>query len=571
MRALVIAICVAASSVALAQSNDVPALIKLIENQPNDMDRTAWKEQRRDAARKLGNSRDKRATPVLIKIAETETFDIIGEIAIEGLGNLGDPAAIPALQKITGDVSRDKGQRDLARKALAKLGSGEAAPPPPPPPNPHPTPTPPPPPTPSPSPAPSPSPPPSEPIGSGLIGVRAGPEAPPELPEIADDALAAYERVTFAAGTASFDYDTLRHRSDFAADIAGLYQRRTERPGSAWGVNAGGHLVTGLVNPDGMQQSRGAVLTANADGEGRIYSGQVYGVGKAATALQYTYISNVNDTGMPVAKNTVFTADAEVAIGGGYGRVLDVGAAIRVRRLSRTLDAARALGRPIDASTAKKLQLTWWALRAERSTYRALVATIAILREGGILLSEPDGGLTYEILNVLRDTQLYVRPEGFDLQVAFGEGYLKRPDMTNVENGRVEQLLAQAGYGAQLDDDKLELSGTGYGRLRLFAPDMTPSPWAVGATVRTQRFAYGDHGDPFGVIDIAGTVQVSNDAMMTSSKSMRISGELGFTYVINQASGLRLAAQVVSDAGALYLGAQLQATYGLLDGVFSHL
>ena len=109
----------------------------------------------------------------------------------------------------------------------------------------------------------------------------------------------------------------------------------------------------------------------------------------------------------------------------------------------RALEAARALGRPIDRPTARRLQLTWWALRGERSTYRALVATVAILREAGVLLGEPDAGLSYEMLNVLRDSQLTLRPSGLDLQIAFGEGYLQRPDQPPpAESGRVEQLLA---------------------------------------------------------------------------------------------------------------------------------
>ena len=76
------------------------------------------------------------------------------------------------------------------------------------------------------------------------------------------------------------------------------------------------------------------------------------------------------------------------------------------------------------------LQLTWWALRGERSTYRALIATVAILREAGILLGEPERGDHLRDPDVLRDTQLFLRPSGFDVQLAFGEGYLKRPDAT---------------------------------------------------------------------------------------------------------------------------------------------
>jgi hypothetical protein len=553
-----------------AQSADVPGLIKLIENQPSDMDRSTWKEKRRDAARKLAQSKDKRALPELAKLAETETFDIIGEIAIEGLGTLGDPGAVPTLQKIVADPQRDKGQRDLARKALYKLGAS-AEPPPPtnpaPPTNPVVTP---------------PGNTPTEPSLTGpnhdVLSTDLHPETNvlPELPVMADDTLAAYERLTFAGGTANFAYDTLRKRFDFDADVAGTYNKRVEREKVAWGLDLAAHVVGGWIDPPGRALSRGAEVDITADGEARAYTGNLYGVGKAAFAMQTNYTANV-DPNNPANdfKDTRTLADLEVAVGGGYGRLLDVGAAIRVRQLARALDHNHALGKPIDAATQKRLELTWWALRGERTSYRSLLATVAILREAGILLSEPDAGLTYEILNVLRDTQLYVRPSGFDIQVAFGEGYLRRPDgmnamyPMNAESGRIEQLLAQAGYGAQLDDDKLEITGTGYARLRLFAPDMQPSPWAVGVAASMTRFTYAEHGDPIGAFDLTGSAQVSSDDLQMSDTSLRVTGELGFTYWLNQASGIRLAGQVAEDGGALFFGAALQASYGLLDGTFA--
>src|SRR5262245_25284915 len=118
---LVAAVLAATVAPVYAQPSDVPGLIKLVETQPPDMDKSAWREKRRDAARKLAASKDKRAVPVMIKLAETELYDIIGEIAIEALGNLGDASAVPVLQKIANDSSREKPQRDLAKKALAKL------------------------------------------------------------------------------------------------------------------------------------------------------------------------------------------------------------------------------------------------------------------------------------------------------------------------------------------------------------------------------------------------------------------------------------------------------------------
>ena len=606
------------------QPVDVAAQIKLVETQPADMDRSTWKERRRDAARKLGQSKDKRAVPVLIKLAETETFDIIGEIAIEGLGNLGDGAAAPTLQRILADPARDKAQRDLAKKALAKLGTdpGSGAAKAPPPGNGR---------TPTGTgatgtgatgagaagtgtgtsagaagasgagaksstgaksgtgatgagatstggtgagAAPS-----SETkarstegaaAGSSLLGERAASEAP-ALPVLPDDALAAYERVTFAGGTASLGYDTARKRLALDADVAGLYQKRIERETMAWGLDAGAHVVAGYINPEGRSLTRGAQVDITVDGEARFYSGTVYGIGRGAAASQVNYVSDV-DAANPdnTLKDTRFTADLQVAIGGGYGRVIDAGAAIRVRRLARTLDAARALGKQIDGATARRLQLTWWSLRGERSTYRALVATVAILREAGILLGEPDAGLSYEILNVLRDSQLVLRPSGLDAHILVAEGYLQRPDdPTPNESGRVEQVLAAASYGAQLDDDKLELSGGAYGRLRLFAPDDQPSPWAAGAGIRARRFMYGEHGDPLGALDVSGELQLSDDDLMDSQIGQRITGTVGISWWINTASALRLSANIGEDRGVVFIGAKLELTYGLLDGTFA--
>lgn len=643
MRALICCLLVLAFAVpAHAQATDVPGLIKLIENQPSDMDRSTWKEKRRDAARKLAQTKDKRAVPVLIDLAETETFDIIGDIAIEGLGTLKDSSAVPVLQRIVGDASRDKSSRELARKALGKLGAPETA------------------------------------AGSGastgsgsgsggsgtgsasaagsgtatvttgpkasggakptsggrtsssadgkhgapddnhasvgdsstvasaqptadettglegggasggLTGGDTGESAAVELPVIADDVIAASDRLTFAIGTAGLSYDTARSRLDFDANAAGRYQKRVETEQRALGLDLGAEVVAGMVNPEGRGVTRGLIVNLHGEGEARFYSGMLYGIGKTAIGAgfqQFSYRDPTNPDNDSVGGDArAFTADLQLALGGGYGRVIDVGGAIRVQRLARMLDDARALGKPIDAATAKRLQLTWWALRGERSSFRSLMATIAILREAGILLGEPSAAVTYEILTVLRDTQLYMRPSGFDVHILFGEGYLHRPDSDGDGTcdlgasrcGRIEQVLLEAGYGKQLDDNKLEVTGNATARYRLFPGDGNPAPWAAGAYAGMRRFTYGEHGDPFGALDLRGGILVSSDASTMDpctgfgcDKSLRIEGELGFTYWINQASGLRLAAQVAEDAGEFFVGARLEATYGLLDGTFA--
>jgi hypothetical protein len=115
-----------------AHADKVDDLIALVARKPAGMSAAEWREQRRDAARELGRSGDKRAVEPLMKVAESEKFDAVAEIAIEALGKLGDPRAVPLLKKIADDETRDQYLREAARGALAELGAPAGAEPPPP-------------------------------------------------------------------------------------------------------------------------------------------------------------------------------------------------------------------------------------------------------------------------------------------------------------------------------------------------------------------------------------------------------------------------------------------------------
>lgn len=54
-----------------------------------------------------------------------------------------------------------------------------------------------------------------------------------------------------------------------------------------------------------------------------------------------------------------------------------------------------------------------------------------------------------------------------------------------------------------------------------------------------------------------------------SQIGQRVSGELGVTWWINAASGVRIAASAGEDRGVLFIGGQLELTYGLLDATFA--
>jgi len=286
---------------------------------------------------------------------------------------------------------------------------------------------------------------------------------------------------------------------------------------------------------------------------------------------QTTYISDTQNDGTVAARDVRFGTELELGVGVGYGRVLDTGSLVRVRRISAVLESNRALGRPIDAQTARRLQAAWWALRGSTSTHPVLIATVSILRESGVLLGEPDAGLTYELLEVLRDGQLDDRREGFDASLVFGEGYLSREDNPMIDNGRVEQVLASASYAKQLPGDTSDLTGTAFAKLRVFTEMNAPSPYVLGANARWRQFFYGDHYDPTGALDVGATIGASNDDFMNSTTGYLLGGQIGWTMRPNRASSVRLGADARLDSGQFFLGATLDISYGLAPAGFARM
>ena len=568
---LAAALAAAAAAPALAQPADVPTLIQLIDKQPAGVDRPTWKEQRRDAAKKLAASGDKRAVPTLIKLADAEAFDVIGEIAIEGLGALGDKSAVPTLEKIAADSSRDRQQRDLAKKALAKLGAPATPPPPPPPPPDDPTPPPPPP--------DRDVPPPDGDTGSAggaiappdgvpdLLGTRT--PAPPATDRFAPDVLAQREELTFAVGAASLGYDSVRDRTAFDLDASGRYARWIDRDKTAWGAEAGARVVAGYLNPEGPARSRAVIVDVDSGGQFRAYAGPgVYGIGRAVIAGQLQYLSVIRDDPMDTYKDGRTAADLGVAIGGGYGRIIDRGPRLRVAQLEALLEAGRALGRPIDDDLAAKLQSAWWDTRRDRTGFRQLTATVAILREAGVLLGEPDAATTFGMIEVLRDPSYDHRQDGIDVSLQIGEEYLLREDEPMVPEGRTELVLVTATAARQLGLASEAIAHLD-ARYRILADDGVPAPWRVGADATWRHFVHADHGELVGALDVGARLVASDDDRDDTDLGVAIGGSAGWTWVFNRASSVRAAADVTLDAGELFLGARVSGSYGFLDAAFA--
>jgi hypothetical protein len=96
-----------------------------------------------------------------------------------------------------------------------------------------------------------------------------------------------------------------------------------------------------------------------------------------------------------------------------------------------------------------------------------------------------------------------------------------------------------------------------------------PAPWQAQINGRWRRFAHGDHGELLGTLDVSAALLASDDDTDQTELGARVMGEVGWTWQLNRASGLRLAGQAAFESGQFFVGASLEASYGWLDAGFA--
>tara|TARA_R110002073_G_scaffold24260_5_gene81971 strand:+ start:13266 stop:14990 length:1725 start_codon:yes stop_codon:yes gene_type:complete len=537
------------TSWAQEEGDRVADLIELVRKRPSGKDRDAWRDERREAARELGTLGDARAVPVLIQIVKTEQFDAVGEIAIVSLGKLGDEQAIPVLQEVADDSSRDRFVRKSARSALKKLGAEPAAD--------------------------------DEgddddsedsfvTSGLGSVSVSAPTASGPIklASDFGDDMLAASDELTFGIGDGRLSYDTVRKEGSFAGQAQTRYLRIRERKSMALRFEGRGDLVSGIVNYEGDDSSsRLASVNLAGAAQARFYegSGRFFGIGSAGALLGFDHL-RVNRPGNDnTSTKNLLSGEFDVFLGAGYGRILDKGEALRVRRLASVLEGRKLLGRPISPDLGERIMRAWWMLRSEIGYHDRLVATVSLLREAGVLLGEPDAGTSYALLQVLSDGQLSHRKEGLQIHAGLGESVLFRDDDLGLEEGRIETVSTVASYGRQNLEGDSEVRAEGVARYRVLAEEDEASPWAALGSIHWRDYHYGKNFDPIGALDLGVNAGVSKDGLEDSELATRVGGSIGWLWIPSRASRFRVAAEGRLESSEMFLGVTFEGRYGLID------
>lgn len=395
--------------------------IEILRARPTGMDEKTWRAKRREVATQLGESRSKDAVDALLEIVENERYDSVLSIAIEGLGEQGDPRAIAPLQRIYRDRSIDTFVREQAGVAIAKLGgtpsddarlaggagaiSGEA-----------------------------------DLLGGPQLGTMGEASVEPEPLEemgkdrpLPDNLRARVRDFGFVLGQLSLDVDTRIDEQPVLADAGlGAYARYLDER-QRWGFSLRGNLEGRLANgditstPAGNGADDGDVLFIGerlaGDGEAHVYFGRTdvhaFGGLGVEQRLLRVGVENLDGGNESSLSETRLSFDVIPAAGLGWGRHLDAGSDLMVDAIVEALEKENILAKPLDDATRRALRDAVYRRANAWSTWPRVAAVLSILESGGFLARRAGARLVHRLRSVLEDPSLVGRGKGIVVRAGF--------------------------------------------------------------------------------------------------------------------------------------------------------
>ena len=546
-------------------------MLRLVERRPQQMDQQTWKAQRREAVRELGRLRTRRAVPALLAIVARERFDVVLEYAITALGEIRDPRAVGPLQRLRQDKALDAYVREAAARALRRIGASPAVkpvkprdtgrrpvrPPRPPPKNGGSQPAPP-------DGKPAVTPPVRRAVGltdpEQVFGAlpALGPAPPPGL-------LMRSISWELVAGAADVRWDSADQGTRAGLSAAGRFRLQQERQRLGLTVAAGAGLGLRVDNPGNGD----AVWSMNHDltvtPEVRLYpfGGRLSGLfGQLTASAGYGL---VHASGEPATADTRLAAagNLSVAAGPGFGRVLDAGPRLRLRRLLRVLREAGLVTMAVPRKIRAQLIHAWYALRNHQGSHARLGHTLAILTRAGLLNALSDPSTTYRLVRVLDDPQLEQRQEGPLVRLGFGYARTLIKDAPDSNNAF---LYSAAEYHRQLG----ELHAFD-GQLRFFYQTIgDPDFYGVSYAATYRYFLYSSALDPLGSISAGLSGGLSNQpgGVFADRVGYRFVARGAYTHHFNRGSAVTASLAAGVDTGNPLLLFNLELRWGLWRGSF---
>jgi HEAT repeats len=576
-RSLVLLALLSASSLLPTRANAslAPAAadddISVLRARPTGMEETEWRKRRREIAATLGDLRTRESTDALIEIVETERYDAVLSIAIEGLGKHGDLRAVVPLQKVYADRSLDTFVREGAAAALKALGaparddarlSGGAT------------------------------------AGTGsddalLGGPQLGTmgEASVTTEEQSDPTagdkqlpanLRAREReFAFVLGRLNLGVNTMAKQQPILADggLAARARYLDERMRWGWSVRAelSGRVRNGdVTNLAEMGEDTGNTLYLGqalaGAGEVHVYFGKtdVHAFAELGLSERLVRVSVDDRAGGQQSElsDTRFALDVIPAGGLGYGRYLNGGSDLMIDALVDALRAENILAREPDAEARKALRDAIYRRSNAFSAWPRTSAVLAVLQARGLLARRPGPRLVHRIRSVVEDPSYLDRPRGIRVRAGF---LYDAPIAQRDRLGRGDGLGApfvqfEAAFQPKLEHQILIDTRFWYDVIatRGFTTD-------TGATYT--RFLHTKFHDYAGqwFAGIRGGVasrerQGLPDGVDQPRIGYRATGRSGYAFGFRRGSQVSVVAETGVDSGAYVLGLALALQIGIARG-----
>ncbi|HWB76417.1 MAG TPA: HEAT repeat domain-containing protein [Nannocystaceae bacterium] len=556
----------AAGPAAAAAEDD----ISILRARPTGMEEDEWRKKRREIAASLGDVRSRESTDALLEIVETERYDAVLSIAIEGLGKHGDLRAVGPLQKIYADRSLDTFVREDAAKALKALGavpqddarlsgraetnagSDDAV------------------------------------LGGPQLGTMGEASVTEEVadPTASDKPLPANLRARerefgFVLGRLDLGVNTMSRQQPLVADGGVAAKARYVDERNRWGWSIKAELSSRIRNGDDtalaeMGEDTGNTLYVGQAlagvGEAHVYFGKtdVHAFAQLGLSERLAHVS-VDDFGggnQSGLSDTRFSLDIVPAGGLGYGRYLNAGSDMMVDAIVDALKAENILARDPSPEDRKAIRDAVYRRSNTFSAWPRTSAVLAVLQSRGLLARRASPRLVHRLRSVTEDPSYLDRPKGIRVRVGFlyDAPVLQKDRVGRGDGVGAPFLQFEAAFQPRLEHQILVDTRFWYDVIatRGFTTD-------TGATYT--RFLHTKFHDYAGqwFAGIRGGVsgrEYTNLPMGVDQPRVgyRATGRAGYAYGFRRGSQISLVGETGVDSGAYVLGLAVALQIGIARG-----
>lgn len=559
-----------------AVAGPAPDPAQLLRTRPTGMDEDEWRKQRRDAARELGDERSEEAVDALIDVVETERYDAVLSIAMDSLARIGNPRAIPALQKVYADRSIDSFVREDAAKAIRALGgtpqddarlTGKAD---------------------------SGAGPKTERVVQGpQLGVMGEASAPEDTFEDTSKRkrkqkplpanLRARDRdIGFVVGALDIRVNTLSDETPMFANAGlGAFADYVDER-DKWGWNISSSLnasyrngdVTASPDPadpdDGDLQFIQETLAASAGAHYYFGKTDFHVFGQLGVSQRLAVITAETVDGGPPdeTSDTRFALDVTPAAGFGWGRYLNAGSDIMVDAIVRVLEQENILARPLDDAARKAIRDAVYRYSNAFSTYPRVASVVQVLQDGGFLARRAGARLLYRLRSVVEDPSFLNRMQGIRARVGFlWSQPVAQDDFFRRANDPIGAPFLQFEAGFQLDRERQVTAD-----LRGWYDIIDQGGFTADAGARYTRFLHSEFDDYRGqwFAGLRGGASLRQydlpDGAPDEVLGYRAVAQAGYAYGFQRGSEIGVAVNAGVDSGGFVVGAGLALRFGIARG-----